>query len=175
MCSSPLRVRRAAATHYPILRRFSWLLYSAHKSHRAIVIIDEALHGSRIDDLLKLHGIDDLCNLFSDDGSEHTTTVFSEDHALSGLGCIERHLLITHADIISELQNKFTDDAEFACCSCECLCQRKQVFLVNFKLDKYNTDAWVRLRAHIIILKSCIFVSIAGHFLVKMLSLHDVF
>ena len=89
--------------------------------------MDEALHGSRIDDLLKLHGIDDLCNLFNDDGSEHTTTVFSEDHALSGLGCIERHLLITHADIIAELQNKFTDDAEFACCSCERLCQCKQV------------------------------------------------
>ena len=150
LCSSPLRGIRAAATHYPILQIFSWLLYSARKSHRAIVSIDEALHGSRIDDLLKLHGIDDLCNLFNDDGSEHTTTVFSEDHALSGLGCIERHLLISHADIIAELQNKFTDDAEFACCSCEHLCQRKQVSLVNFSLGKYNTDAWVRHRAHIV-------------------------
>ena len=95
---------RAAATHYHILRRFSWLLYSACKRHRAIFSIDAALHGSRIDNLLKLHGIDDMCNLFSDDGSEQTTTVLSEDHALSGLGCIERHLLITHADNIAELQ-----------------------------------------------------------------------
>ena len=43
-----------------------------------------------------------------------------------------------------------TDDAVFPCCSCERLCQRKQVSLFNFSLDKYNTDAWVRLRAHIV-------------------------
>ena len=39
------------------------------------------------------YGIDDLCNLFSDDGSEHITAVFSEDHALSGL-CVSTGLFV---------------------------------------------------------------------------------
>ena len=35
-CSSPLRVIRAAAPHYPVLRGFLWKLYSVHtKKHMA--------------------------------------------------------------------------------------------------------------------------------------------
>ena len=81
-----------------------------------------------------------MSDLFSVDGVEHP--VVSEDHSSSGLGCIERGLKVTHAALIAELQSKFNDDAEFACCSCERLCQRKQVSRVNFSLDKYETDAW---------------------------------
>ena len=32
-CACPLRVIRASSTHYPILRRFMWLVYSVRKSH----------------------------------------------------------------------------------------------------------------------------------------------
>ena len=93
-----------------------------------------------IDELIPFLGLKaKFSDLFSEDGVEHA--VVSEDHSSSGLGCIERDLKVTHADLIAELQSKFNDDAEFARCSCERLCQRKQVCRVNFSLDKYKTDA----------------------------------
>ena len=41
---------------------------------------------------------DNLSDLFSEDGVEHA--VVSEDHSSSGLGCIERDLKVTHADLV---------------------------------------------------------------------------
>eukprot|EP00731_Ephydatia_muelleri_P019066 Em0011g1106a len=148
-CSSPLRVIRAAMPHYPALRTFTRLLYKARKCHMTILAIDSALASGNIDELIPFMGMkDNLSDLFSEDGVEHA--VVSEDHLSSGLGCIERDLKVTHADLIAELQSKFNDDAKFACCSCERLFQRKQVSCVNFSLDKYETDTWQRLKAHVL-------------------------
>ncbi|KAL5482215.1 hypothetical protein EMCRGX_G022512 [Ephydatia muelleri] len=145
-CSSPLRVIRAAMPHFPVLRIFTRLLYKARKCHMTILAIDSALSCGNIDELIPFLGLKaKFSDLFSEDGVEHA--VVSEDHLSSGLGCIERDLKVTHADLIAELQSKFNDDAEFACCSCERLCQRKQVSRVNFSLDKYKTDAWQRTKA----------------------------
>ena len=44
-----------------------------------------------------------MSDLFSEDGVEHA--VVSEDHSSSGLGCIERDLKVTHADLIAELHH----------------------------------------------------------------------
>ncbi|KAL5488752.1 hypothetical protein EMCRGX_G017739 [Ephydatia muelleri] len=111
-----------------------------------ILAIDSALSCRNIDELVPFLGLKaKFSDLFSEDGVEHA--VVSEDHSSSGLGCIERDLKVMHADLIAELQSKFSDDAEFACCSCERLCQRKQVSHVNFSLDKYETDAWQRTNA----------------------------
>ena len=145
-CSSPLRIIRAATPHFPVLRTFTRLLYKARKCHMTILAIDSALSCGNIDELIPFLGLKaKFSDLFSEDGVEHA--VVSEDHSSSGLGCIERDLKVTHADLIAELQSKFNDDAEFACCSCERLCQRKQVSRVNFSLDKYKTDAWQRTKA----------------------------
>ena len=63
-----------------------------------------------IDELIPFLGLkENLSDLFSVDGVEHP--VVSEDHSSSGLGCIERGLKVTHADLIAELQSKFNDDA----------------------------------------------------------------
>ena len=51
-CSSPLRVIRAAAPHYPVMRMFTRLLYSACKCHMTIKAIDSALQAGDIDDLI---------------------------------------------------------------------------------------------------------------------------
>ena len=145
-CSSPLRIIRAATPHFPVLKTFTRLLYKARKCHMTILAIDSALSCGNIDELIPFLGLKaKFSDLFSEDGVEHA--VVSEDHSSSGLGCIERDLKVTHADLIAELQSKFNDDAEFACCSCERLCQRKQVSRVNFSLDKYKTDAWQRTKA----------------------------
>ena len=133
-CSSPLRVIRAATPHFPVLRTFTRLLYKARKCHMTILAIDSALSCENIDELIPFLGLKaKFSDLFSEDGVEHA--VVSEDHSSSGLGCIERDLKVTHADLIAELQFKFNDDAEFACCSCERLCQ---VSRVNFSLRFYT-------------------------------------
>ena len=102
-CSSPLRVIRAAAPHYPVMRMFTRLLYSARKCHMTIKAIDSALQAGDIDDLIALLGLrGSLSNLFSEDGAEHV--VVSEDHSSFGLGCIERHLKVTHGHATIKVQ-----------------------------------------------------------------------
>ena len=111
-CSSPLRVIRAAAPHYPVLRGFLWRLYAAYKKHKDIKAIDGMLSSGSVEELIKYLGLqeEDLPKLFSEDGEEHA--IVSENHSSPGLGCIESHLRIMHADLMAELQSKFQDDAE---------------------------------------------------------------
>eukprot|EP00731_Ephydatia_muelleri_P006266 Em0003g514a len=103
-CSSPLRIIRAAMPHFPALRTFTRLLYKARKCHMTILAIDSALASGNIEELIPFMGMKDiLSDLFSEDGVEHA--VVSEDHSSSGLGCIERDLKVTHADLIAELHH----------------------------------------------------------------------
>ncbi|KAL5469161.1 hypothetical protein EMCRGX_G030373 [Ephydatia muelleri] len=105
-CSSQLRVIRAATPHFPVLRTFTRLLYKARKCHMTILAIDSALSCGNIDELVPFLGLKaKFSDLFSEDGVEHA--IVSEDHSSSGLGCIERDLKVTHADLIAELQFKF--------------------------------------------------------------------
>ena len=130
-CACPLRVIRASSTHYPILRRFMWLVYSVRKSHLAVVAhIDKALSSGNVEEVVHTLGFSDLSLVFSEDGSDNA--VFVKDHSVPGLGSIEHHLLISNADLIAEVQARWKDDPEFPCCSCERLHQRKQVSSVNF-------------------------------------------
>ena len=109
--------------------------------------IDEALSSGNVEEVVHTLGFADLSLVFSEDGSENA--VFVEDHSVSGLGPIEHHLLISHADEIAEVQARWKDDPEFSCCSCERLHQRKQVSGVDFTRDKYHTDIWMWLRAYL--------------------------
>ncbi|KAL5470934.1 hypothetical protein EMCRGX_G028993 [Ephydatia muelleri] len=103
-CSSPLRIIKAAMPHFPALRTFTRLLYKARKCHMTILAIDSALASGNIEELIPFMGMrDNLSDLFSEDGVEHA--VVSEDHSSSGLGCIERDLKVTHADLIAELHH----------------------------------------------------------------------
>ena len=134
---------RSAAPHYPVLRGFLWRLYAAYKKHKDIKAIDGMLSSGSVEELIEYLGLqEDLPKLFSEDGEE--------DHSSPGLGCIETHLRVTHADLIAELQSKFQDDAEFPCCCCERLCRRTAVSCVDFSnLGKYQTAVWLTLKAHI--------------------------
>ena len=53
-CQSSLRVLRAAATHFPQLRRLVCLLYDAIRQHRLLESIDTALCAGDLEKLLKL-------------------------------------------------------------------------------------------------------------------------
>ena len=46
-CSSPLRVIRSAAPHYPVLRGFLCRLYAAYKKHKDTKAIDRMLSSGR--------------------------------------------------------------------------------------------------------------------------------
>ena len=62
-CESSLRVLRAAATHFPLLRRFVGPLYEAIRQHRLLETIDTALCTGDFETLTKLCGISDYNNL----------------------------------------------------------------------------------------------------------------
>ena len=48
-CSSPLRVIRSAAPHYPVLRGFLWRLYAAYKKHKDFKAIDGMLSSGSVE------------------------------------------------------------------------------------------------------------------------------
>ena len=44
---------------------------------------------------------------------------------------LESHLHVEHAEVIAEVEKKFSDDAEFSCCSCERLLQRNRLLRLH--------------------------------------------
>ena len=71
-CQSSHRVLRAAATHFPQLRRFLHLLYEAIKQHRLLESIDIALCTGDFEKLSKLCAIS-YRKLLSSTGSNEDT------------------------------------------------------------------------------------------------------
>ena len=62
---------------------------------------------------------------------------------------LESDLHIEHAELIADLEKKLADDAEFPCCSCEQLQQRKQVTAFKLSEVKFSSDIWKMLKTHI--------------------------
>ena len=63
-CDSSLRILRAAATHFPLLRRFVVLLYEAIRLHRQLDRIDTGLCAGDFSCLVQLCGLSDYKVLF---------------------------------------------------------------------------------------------------------------
>ena len=63
-CDSSLRILRAAATHFPLWRRFVVLLYEAIRLHRQLDSIDSALCAGDFSRLVQLCGLSDYKVLF---------------------------------------------------------------------------------------------------------------
>ena len=117
MCSSLLRTLRAASTHYPRMRRFLVLLYSARNHHRQIYAIDGALGLVDFNLLMDAAGIshcEELCQ------SECES---SQENLAAGLPSLEPLLQVKHANLITKLEKEVGDDPEYACCCCERLHQ----------------------------------------------------
>ena len=66
-CESSLRVLRAGATHFPLLKRLVGLLYEAIRQHRLLGSIDTALRAGDFEKLTKLCGISDYNKICSSD------------------------------------------------------------------------------------------------------------
>ena len=125
-CPSVIRVIWSDSTHYPVLHQFLHLLYSVLKSHKIIATIDEALGAGDVERLMD-------ANLFYKDGTN--SAAFCNDNSTPGLGPFERHLRVTYAELIADLESQNKDDPVYHCLSCECLHKQKQMSCVNLRHD----------------------------------------
>ena len=139
-CDSRLRILRAAATHFPLLRRFVVLLYEAIRLHRQLDRINSALCAD-FNSLVQICGLSDYKVLFKacsvDEACSSAIHVGLEDDDTSQpirlqepkLPDLKSDLHVEYAELI---EKDFADDAEFSCCSCERLFQRRKVTEFKF-------------------------------------------
>ena len=155
-CKSSLRIIRAAATHFPLLRRLVVLVYEAIRLHR---LLDNILCAGDFKKLVQICDIEDYKVIFS--ASSISADVVSIDAVADdtdlpiglqqpNLPDLESELHVQYAAIISEVEKKFSDDAEFPCCSGERLLLRKQVTAFKLSVTKFNSEKWKSLKRHIL-------------------------
>ena len=135
-CESKLRILRAASPHYPKLRRFLAALYESIRNHKPILSLDQALLSGEM--LVKLCYDDDYQKILSSatvmDTSINVSSIQDAPIGLQQLKLpdLQPDLYLGYAEMIANLEKKLSDDAAFACCSCERLHQRKQVTAFKF-------------------------------------------
>ena len=111
-CQSSLRVLRAAATHFPQLRRLVCLLYDAIRQHRLLESIDTALCAG---DLEKLCAVSyDKLFRSIDSNEDSCSTADSEDAVHQPIRLqqpklpdLESHLHVEHAQVIVDIEKSF--------------------------------------------------------------------
>ena len=147
-CTSKLRILRSVATHYPMLKIFLGHLYHAIQSHSTIYNIDAALNGGDFLALMGILKIDDFTTLLGN----HITSEYSKElddsvNIESPLqdSNLESKLIITHSKLMTEFDKDINDYPIHACCSCDCLHQRKSVTRVKLT-DNLSTEVWPRLQ-----------------------------
>ena len=134
------------------------MLYEAIRLHRLLDHIDTGLCAGDFKKLVQICDIEDYKVLVS-------TSSISAD-AVSGdavandtdlpiglqqpnLADLESELHVQYVAIISEVEKKCSDDAEFPCCSCEQLL-RKQVTAFKLSDAKLNSEKWKSLKRHML-------------------------
>ena len=124
-------------------------VYATLKSHKSIYYIDAALQNSDLNGLVEILDIQDFKSLISlktgnisKDYENMVTEGNNEEFSL------EAELFLKHAKILTELDKQINVFAINACCSCECLYQRKAVTRVKLS-DNLGGAVWSRLRDHI--------------------------
>ena len=132
------------------------LLYTAIRQHRLIDSIDTALCAGDFEKLAELCHVSDYKDLFKACSSNDDDSAAGLDHDSSQpiklqeqkLPDIESDLHVEYAELIANVEKHFDDDAEFLCCSCERLFQRKKVTEFKFSAEKFSSDVWKLLKQH---------------------------
>ena len=151
-CESKLRILRAASPHYPKLCRFLAALHESIRNHKHILSLDQALQSGDFEMLVKLCYDDDYQKILSSatvmDTSSNVSGIQDAPIGLQQLKLpdLEADLYLGYAEMIANLEEKQSDDAEFACCSCERLHQRKQVTAFKFSDKIFSSDIWRTLK-----------------------------
>ena len=134
-----------------MLRKFLHQLPSARTSHSCIFDIDKALYAGQYSRLMEITQSTGFESLISNDveASYEQCTDVEGGKSLLRQPTLEAQLLITHAELISQLENEVQDFPEHACCSCERLHQRKSLTRVNLS-DELSHDVWPQLKSYIL-------------------------
>ena len=134
-----------------MLRKFLHQLSNARTSHRCIHDIDQALCAGqyrRLMEITESNGFESLISNDVESSYEQCTDMAGGESVLRQPN-LEAQLLITHAELISQLENEVQDFPEHACCSCERLHQRKGLTKVNLS-DELSHDVWPQLKSYIL-------------------------
>ena len=124
------------------------MLYEAIRLHRLLDNIDTRLCAGDFKKLVKVCDIEDYKVLFATSCSSVdavSVDAVADDTDLPiglqqpNLPDLESELHVQYAAIISEVEKKFSNDAEFPCCSCERLLLRKQVTAFKLSDAKFNS------------------------------------
>ena len=94
LCTSTLRILRAASTHYPILRKFLSHVISALSAHKSVCDIDNALQNGNHQSLIIITHFESLlsCNV-----DQNYQKLKSTDLSLKRYqDCTQQHTLLPH-------------------------------------------------------------------------------
>ena len=146
-CRCQLCILRAASTHYCMLRTLLNHVYTARRSHLCVVSIDKALSAGDFHSLMEITKVHDFADLLTADLDSTYQQSADDAGTMSVPQSLVAQLLIKHAQTISDLEKEIDDDPVHACCSCECLHQRKSV---TNNLDNLGSKVWPALKAFIV-------------------------
>ena len=146
-CCCQLCILRAASTHYCMLRTLLNHVYTARRSHLCVVSIDKALSAGDFHSLMEITKVHDFADLLTADLDSTYQQSADDAGTMSVPQSLVAQLLIKHAQTISDLEKEIDDDPVHACCSCECLHQRKSV---TNNLDNLGSKVWPALKAFIV-------------------------
>ena len=151
-CFSELRTVQAASVHFPEVRSFLRLLYTARLSNATIVAIDNELSLADYNSLLSRIDVDEdsLDELLKKpDNYDSNHSILNQSDSLRNL---ESLLQVQYAGVTNNWLKEMNDDPEFACCSCERLHKRSGVTRVKLDSDKWKTEMWQTLLTYV---KNC--------------------
>ena len=133
VCKSKLKILRAASVHYPVLGNLLHHVNNAIRSSSRVDNIDVALFAGDFHALLELTKVNDFDTLLNNDveSSYEQCTDSADADSMLRQPHLKSQLVITHAGLISRLEEEIDDFPELVCCSCERLHQSKSVTRVK--------------------------------------------
>ena len=154
MCSSKLRVLRAASVHYPALRKLLHSVYMARKCHSTVAKIDSALSSFDHKLLCDLVQVEDHKNLIGEiveeqDSDHDLLSSENMDFSAEGLVGIERDIQIKHTSTLEKYNKKLDESPIYPCSSCDRLHIRSSVTQYTMKTEKFSSDKWRQLKQYL--------------------------
>ena len=143
-CNSRLRILRAGAVHYPVLRTLLNNIYHARRSDIDIRKVESGLSEGCVHSLINNLELKDLSELL-DDEEESSSTI-----EVKSLSTSDSHLEVEFAEIIEQFHEKLKHDPDFTCCSCERLLVEKAVTHFDISTDKFSSSTWMQLKNYLL-------------------------
>ena len=145
MCSSKLRILRAASVHYPALCKLLHGVYMARKHHSTVAEIDNALCTNDYKTLCTMMCIEECEDLIGE-------TLKSEnadgppEFSTEGLINIESDVQVKYASVFEQYKEKLDEDYEYPCSSCERLHKKTYVTIYT---KKFDSAKWRQLKQYL--------------------------